>query len=87
MTGLYFGADEAALETRLSPLKQNPQFADASIEDIVERLGSRGAVAGTPDTVTAQLKAFEQAGVTEIMLQWLDLGDLDGLEGVAAALL
>lgn len=87
MTGFYFGADEAALSSRLEPLRQNPQLADASTEDLLERLHARGAVAGTPDDVKAQLKEFDGAGVEEIMLQWLDLENLDGLKEVAEALI
>ncbi len=32
-------------------------------------------------------RAFEQAGAEEVMLQWLDLDDIDGLQAFAASVL
>jgi hypothetical protein len=34
-----------------------------------------------------QLGAFAEAGVQRIMLQWLDLDDMEGLEALATAVL
>jgi hypothetical protein len=50
-------------------------------------LKQRGIVAGSRDAVLGQLKELEQAGLQRIMLQWLDLDDLDGLEALAKAVL
>jgi F420-dependent oxidoreductase-like protein len=46
-----------------------------------------GLIAGTPTQMVEQLGAFEDAGAQRIMLQWLDLDDLAGLELLARAVL
>jgi alkanesulfonate monooxygenase SsuD/methylene tetrahydromethanopterin reductase-like flavin-dependent oxidoreductase (luciferase family) len=46
-----------------------------------------GMIVGTPAQRVDQLGAFEAAGAQRIMLQWLDLDDLDGLELLARAVL
>lgn len=64
-------------------------------EGVRERLGNRngdelrgrGIVVGTPDEVRPQLAALAAAGVQRVMLQWLDLDDLNGLEVLAATVL
>jgi F420-dependent oxidoreductase-like protein len=76
MTGCVFGKDDAALTEKLSARKRT-----------VEELQARGAVAGNPVQVQEQLKALEEAGVQRVMLQWLDLEDLAGLEALAKAVI
>jgi F420-dependent oxidoreductase-like protein len=76
MTGCVFGKDDAALNKKVS-----------SYERSLEELRRRGIVAGSLDAVKDQLKALEQVGLQRIMLQWLDLEDLDGLEALAKGIL
>jgi alkanesulfonate monooxygenase SsuD/methylene tetrahydromethanopterin reductase-like flavin-dependent oxidoreductase (luciferase family) len=76
MTGCVFGKDEAALRQKLSARKRT-----------VEELQARGAVAGNPVQVQEQLTALKEAGVQRVMLQWLELDDLAGLEALAKATL
>lgn len=49
----------------------------------LDELRGRGLVLGTPDEIREQLTAWEAAGAQRIMLQWLNLDDLDGLEKLA----
>ncbi len=72
MTGLVFGRTDQELRERLRG--RDP-----------DTLRACGVIVGTPATVTEQLRAFAEAGVQRIMLQWLDLDDLDGLEALARA--
>jgi hypothetical protein len=44
-------------------------------------------VAGGPGAVKEQLEKLEQAGLQRVMLQWLDLDDLEGLDALARAVL
>lgn len=74
MTGIVFGKDDAALQEKLSARKRT-----------VEELQARGIVAGSPGQVKEQLKALEEAGLQRVMLQWLDLDDLAGLEALSKA--
>jgi len=76
MTGCVFGKDESALNEKLSARKRT-----------VEELTARGMVAGRPDQVKEQLHKLEEAGLQRVMLQWLDLDDLDGLQALAKAVL
>jgi 2-methylisocitrate lyase-like PEP mutase family enzyme len=42
---------------------------------------------GTSDEIIARVKEYEEAGVEELMLEWLDPDDLDGLAAFAEAVL
>jgi F420-dependent oxidoreductase-like protein len=74
MTGVVFGRTDAAVERNLKGRDPNA-------------LRARGVILGTPSQAVEQLRALDQAGVQRVMLQWLDLDDLDGLEALAKAAL
>lgn len=76
MTGILFGRDSAALESKL---RERDRTADA--------LRRNGMAVGTGNELVDQLGAWADAGVGRIMLQWLDLDDVDGLEAMAAVVL
>jgi hypothetical protein len=50
-------------------------------------LDRRGIVYGSADQVKEQLQKLEESGLQRIMLQWLDLDDLAGLEALGKAVL
>ncbi len=74
MTGIVFGRDEA--EAQRKARGRDPQG-----------LRDRGVIYGPPGAVVDQLGALAQAGVERVMLQWLDLDDLEGLEALAVRVL
>lgn len=76
MTGLIFGRDESKVEKWLAGRNQS-----------AAELRERGAAVGTGEEIVEQLGAWAEAGVQRIMLQWLDLDDIDGLEALASAVL
>ena len=76
MTGVVFGRDQVELDRKVTARGST-----------VAELRRRGLVAGTPAEVVDQLAQFAQAGVQRIMLQWLELDDLAGLEALARAVL
>jgi F420-dependent oxidoreductase-like protein len=76
MTGLAFGRDAAEVERKAK------RFGES-----VEKARERGVVAGTPPEAAAQLHALHAAGVQRVMLQWLDLDDLEGLEAFGRSVL
>lgn len=76
MTGIVFGRRPADVEERLKARGRTR-----------EELRGRGAIVGTPEEVPEQLAALDAAGLHEVMLQWLDLDDLDGLELLARSVL
>ncbi|GAB4424194.1 MAG: LLM class F420-dependent oxidoreductase [Anaerolineae bacterium] len=74
MTELVFGRDEAEVQRKL-------QGREAT------ELQQQGIIAGTPAEVVEQLGRLSDVGVQRVMLQWLDMDDLEGLEAFAAAVL
>lgn len=84
MLGVYYGEDREALERRLSFRHTRPDLAGKSLDEAVEHVFATGrALAGTPDTIVAQIQACAAAGVSELMFQWLDLDDIAGLRSLA----
>lgn len=76
MTGCIFGHNEASLREKIEARGKTK-----------EELRQRGIVLGTGNEVKEQLQQLEDAGLQRVMLQWLDLDDLAGLEALAKAVL
>lgn len=76
MTGCIFAANESELNQKLEARSRT-----------LEEMHQRGIVTGTPDVIREQLQKLESVGLQRIMLQWLDLDDLNGLESLARAVL
>ena len=74
MTGSVFGATDADVAQRLE--------GRAAAE-----LRERGIIVGTPEAVVEQLGRLAEVGVQRLMLQWLDLDDMTGLETLAVKVL
>jgi len=75
MTGCVFGTDDADLNRKVSQRTQGKRTP--------AELRQRGLVVGTGSEVVDQLGKLAEAGVQRVMLQWLDLDDMDGLEAMA----
>ena len=76
MTGCLFGKDDMALQKKLTARGRT-----------LEQLHQHGTIAGDVSTVKAQLAGLERAGLQRVMLQWLDLDDMEGLEALAGGVL
>ena len=72
MTGIRFAQTRAGLEAKLH-------------EHSIEELRGRGMIVGVGQEILPQLAELEQAGVQRVMLQWMDLDDLQGLEALRKA--
>jgi F420-dependent oxidoreductase-like protein len=79
MTGCVFGLDEADLASKVARRTKGKLNA--------QELRQRGLLVGTGEDFLGQLAALEQAGVQQVMLQWLDLDDIHGLEQLASQVL
>lgn len=77
MTGIVFAENQTALQTKIAARGTHLTAQD---------LQKRGLIVGTPQDLPEQLAALAQAGVQRVMLQWLDLEDLTGLQSLARAL-
>lgn len=87
MTGVQLARSGAELERRLEVYRRNPAYRDKPTKELVQMLRERGILVGTAEEIRAQCDLLESAGAQELMLQWLDLDDLEGIAGLADALL
>jgi len=87
MLELSFGRDKAELDRKLSWRRDDPQHAGKSLEKVIEELSMDGTIVGTPDMIIEQINAYQKAGADEIILQWFDLDDSEGLRAFAASVL
>jgi F420-dependent oxidoreductase-like protein len=87
MLSLTFGRDMAELDRHLSWRRGNPQYADKSLDKVIEALSMDGTIVGTPDMIIEQINAYGKVGADELVLQWFDLDDIDGLRAFATSVL
>lgn len=80
MTNLTFAADRESLANKLSVADAGSTSLEAAVANM---RAARKNIVGTPEMVREQIAAYAEAGVEELMLQWLDLDDLDGLRAFA----
>jgi crotonobetainyl-CoA:carnitine CoA-transferase CaiB-like acyl-CoA transferase len=94
MTLVFCGRNEAELKQRASFFYRNwiPELTDQPFDSLLEWLDnmlgpllkSIGAtfcpIVGTPDGVVQQIDAYAKAGVEELILQWWDVDDIEGLQ-------
>jgi F420-dependent oxidoreductase-like protein len=69
MTGIRYAQTRKGLEEKLHGRT-------------AEELRGRGMIVGVGEDVQEQLIELEQAGVQRVMLQWMELDDMDGLEAL-----
>lgn len=74
LTGVVFGRTDAEVQQNLRGRSES-------------QLRDRGVIIGTPAAVADQLGQLAEVGVQRVMLQWLNLDDLDGLEALARTVL
>jgi F420-dependent oxidoreductase-like protein len=89
MSSLFFGRDLDEVERRIGGIRERvADFAGTSTEELIAALrDKRNAIVGTPDMIVEQIAAYAAAGVEELMLQWFDLGDVEGLRAFAEQVL
>jgi len=84
MTGIFFGIDLPALDRQLESERVfRPELASTPRDELIAIMRQRNAIVGTPEMVAGQIAAYTQAGAAELMLQWLDQDDIEGLRGLA----
>jgi F420-dependent oxidoreductase-like protein len=87
MLTTYFGRDAGELERRLQWRQQRPELAAKPLDEVVDILESRSLLVGTPERVASRIRTYAAVGVEEVMLQWFDQEDVDGLRGFAETVL
>jgi F420-dependent oxidoreductase-like protein len=79
MTGCIFGKNDVEVLRKVEERTKGK----SSLED----LQKRGLAVGTASEIVDQLSRMSEAGIQRVMLQWIDLEDLDGLEAMASGVL
>ena len=101
MALVFCGRDEAELGRRAAFIHRNwaPELAGqtfdqlmASVDEMfspfLNRLGALFVpIVGTPEQVVEQMQAYEAAGVEELIIQWFDVEDIEGLRMYAEYIL
>jgi hypothetical protein len=75
MVGCIFAINDKRLSERVAERTRGQRSAD--------ELRQRGLIIGGPGEMVEQIGRLAAAGVQRIMLQWLDLDDIAGLEAIA----
>src|SRR5262249_53441954 len=78
MKAIICGRSDAEYEARLRGPRRTPANAGVSTRELLDRTRARWIV-GTPQEVAAQIHAFSESGVEEIMAQFLVTDDFDGI--------
>ncbi len=87
MDAVTFGRNMKELDHKLGWLRDLPEYANKSVQEILETPRSHSLIAGTADMIIKHIKAYGEAGVEELMLQWFDTDDIDGLRAFAESVL
>ena len=88
MLTLYSGQTMEEVDKRLSWRHKDSQLVNQPLDAVIEQLFTTGkAIVGTPDQMVQQIQAYASAGADELMLQWFDLDDIEGLRSFAESIL
>jgi alkanesulfonate monooxygenase SsuD/methylene tetrahydromethanopterin reductase-like flavin-dependent oxidoreductase (luciferase family) len=81
---VFCGQNMAELERRTRGFRRWSPFADMPLDQLLDQLAAMlSAIVGTPETVVAQIRAYAEAGVDELVIQWFGVDDIDGLNVLA----
>ncbi len=88
MLAVFFGRDMDEVDRRLSWRHDRSEFANKPLDEVIEAMCAEGwALVGTPSMIIEQIKSYAGAGVEELMLQWFEMDDIDGLRAFAKSVL
>ncbi len=88
MLAVFFGRDMDEVDRRLSWRHDRSEFANKPLDEVIEAMRAEGwALVGTPSMIIEQIKSYAGAGVEELMLQWFEMDDIDGLRAFAKSVL
>ncbi len=88
MLAVFFGRDMDEVDRRLSWRHDRSEFANKPLDEVIEAMRAEGwALVGTPSMIIEQIKSYASAGVEELMLQWFEMDDIDGLRAFAKSVL
>ncbi|MDP9379240.1 MAG: TIGR03560 family F420-dependent LLM class oxidoreductase [Chloroflexota bacterium] len=82
------GHDPAELERRMSWARRMAAFAEAPLEMLLGIMREQlAAIIGPPEEVVGLMRAYETAGIEELVVQWFGVDDIEGIELLAEQVL
>jgi alkanesulfonate monooxygenase SsuD/methylene tetrahydromethanopterin reductase-like flavin-dependent oxidoreductase (luciferase family) len=75
MTGTVYGKDAKQVSERSAQRSGGKRTPD--------EMRSRGLLVGTAAEIASQIRGYGEIGVYRVMVQWLDLDDIEGMEDLA----
>jgi alkanesulfonate monooxygenase SsuD/methylene tetrahydromethanopterin reductase-like flavin-dependent oxidoreductase (luciferase family) len=85
---VFCGNSDAELQQRLQAFRRWGSFAHTPLPQLLEQAhAGLAACIGTPDQVAAQLRRYIDVGIDELVVQWFDADDMEGLQIVAEQVL
>jgi alkanesulfonate monooxygenase SsuD/methylene tetrahydromethanopterin reductase-like flavin-dependent oxidoreductase (luciferase family) len=83
--------DEAELERRIGIFRRllPAQFGTLATRQMLDTLRTTlgHLIEGTPEAIIGQIRTYEAAGLDELMIDWFDLDDIQGLQVLAEEVL
>jgi alkanesulfonate monooxygenase SsuD/methylene tetrahydromethanopterin reductase-like flavin-dependent oxidoreductase (luciferase family) len=77
------GRTPAEMADRVRGWRRYAIFTDQPLEGILDWCRQWPAIVGTPEEVVAQIRAYADAGITELAVHWFGVDDLEGLQVLA----
>ena len=68
MAPIFLGGDMHELDQQLQWRHNRPELADKSLDEAISTLQNNGFLIGTPAMIIAQLRAYAEGGLEEVML-------------------
>jgi alkanesulfonate monooxygenase SsuD/methylene tetrahydromethanopterin reductase-like flavin-dependent oxidoreductase (luciferase family) len=85
---VFCGRSRTEIEQRVRGFRQWSPFSTMPLDELLDQMYTIwAAIAGTPEQVIEQIRAYEAAGVEEFMVQWFAMDDSDGLKLLAEQVL
>lgn len=86
MAAVICGRSDAAYEARLRGWRRNPANAQTPRDSLLDSLRP-SCLVGTPEEVATQMRSYANAGIEEIMVQFVVPDDFDGVRMLAEEVL
>jgi alkanesulfonate monooxygenase SsuD/methylene tetrahydromethanopterin reductase-like flavin-dependent oxidoreductase (luciferase family) len=90
MIPILCGRDRAELERRVQRFRQLfADRADMPLDALLDNMRAffTNMIVGTPEEVTDKIQVYADAGVDELIIQWIGVEDLEGLQVLAERVL
>ena len=76
------GRDKDEFERRVKWARGMPGMADLPLDKLFKTLQKwfPALIFGSPDEIIEQISAYKDVGVEELMIHWIDINDIEGIQ-------